>query len=206
MTSATFVLSPISAEEADHLRDRGGPVYVADEHPGFPCRQCLQDAAIGDELVLVSHDPFESESEYRSASPIFLHRTRCGSPGSITELPTQLTARQLSVRAFRFSGDDDRRSCHRRRSTCSDDRSILRQRRREPTSRPQRHPGLLGGLGRTTGRVTDRWQNLDVTESHDGSHLLAVGALIERQVGYSRAITDGRWCSWPARPASTTPR
>ena len=100
MTSTTFVLSPISAEKADHLRDRGGPVYVADEHPGFPCRQCLQDAAIGDELVLVSHDPFESESEYRSASPIFLHRTRCGSPGSITELPTQLTARQLSVRAF----------------------------------------------------------------------------------------------------------
>jgi hypothetical protein len=98
-TNTTYRIVPISAADADTLRERGGPVFVADEHPGYPCRQCLLDAEIGDELILVSHDPFAADSPYRSASPIFLHRNLCGS--TIPDgLPTQLTGRQLSVRAF----------------------------------------------------------------------------------------------------------
>ncbi len=76
------------------------PIYQADEKPGYPCRQCLQDAEIGDELLLVSYDPFNVETPYRSASPIFLHRERCEPPSDLTVLPAQLTIRQLSVRAF----------------------------------------------------------------------------------------------------------
>lgn len=100
MSSHTFALRPISAVDADALRLRGGPAYVADEFPGYPCRQCLKDAAIGEELVLVSHDPFEIESEYRSASPIFLHRESCLPDTATSGLPEQLTRRQLSVRSF----------------------------------------------------------------------------------------------------------
>ena len=100
MDTSTFLLQPIPAAAADSLRARGGPVYVADEHPGYPCRQCLRDAAIGDELILVSHDPFEQDSPYRSASPIFLHRDPCEPPRNGSALPTQLTRRQLSVRSF----------------------------------------------------------------------------------------------------------
>lgn len=100
MNKQTFVLRPIPSDVADALRRRGGPVYVADEHPGYPCRQCLQDAAVGDELILVSYDPFVTDSEYRSASPIFLHRTTCQLPADARELPEQLTGRQLSVRSF----------------------------------------------------------------------------------------------------------
>jgi hypothetical protein len=100
MSNPTFVLRPISPTDADALRRRGGPVFIADEHPGYPCRQCLRDAAVGDELILVSHDPFGTESPYRSASPIFLHRASC--PPYVVEpvLPDQLTRRQLSVRSF----------------------------------------------------------------------------------------------------------
>lgn len=50
-------------------------------------------------MLLVSHDPFEVTSPYRSASPIFIHRTPCV-PDELTMLPTQLTSRQLSLRAF----------------------------------------------------------------------------------------------------------
>jgi hypothetical protein len=84
---------------ADSLRARGGVPYVADSIPGYPCRQCLRDAQIGEELLLVSYDPFETDSPYRSASPIFIHRQPCGSPDT-SELPVQLTGRRLSVRAF----------------------------------------------------------------------------------------------------------
>jgi hypothetical protein len=100
MNNGTFVLRPISPSEADALRRRGGPVYVADESPGYPCRQCLEDAAVGDELILVSHDPFTANSPYRSASPIFLHRAPCQPYVSDDVLPEQLTRRQLSVRCF----------------------------------------------------------------------------------------------------------
>lgn len=100
MSSQTFALRPISASDADALRLQGGHSYVADEYPGYPCRQCLNDAAVGDELILVSHDPFETDSEYRSASPIFLHRVSCQPRTSCSGLPEQLTRRQLSVRSF----------------------------------------------------------------------------------------------------------
>jgi hypothetical protein len=101
--STTFELCPIDPDEADRLRlerAHASSVYVADEHPGYPCRQCLRDADLGDELLLVSYDPFTIDSPYRSASPIFLHRAPCRPPVDRHTLPRQLTDRLLSVRAF----------------------------------------------------------------------------------------------------------
>ena len=101
-TTTRFQLRPIDPVEADRLRAAwvDSRVYVADEKPSFPCRQCLRDAEIGEELLLVSHDPFDVDSPYRSASPIFLHRQPCSPPADLGVLPEQLTLRQLSVRAF----------------------------------------------------------------------------------------------------------
>ena len=101
-TVTRFRLRPIDPADADRLRAAwaDSPVYVADAKPSFPCRQCLRDAEIGEELLLVSYDPFDVDSPYRSASPIFLHRAPCAPPVDLGVLPVQLTARQLSVRAF----------------------------------------------------------------------------------------------------------
>ncbi|MEM9515266.1 MAG: DUF1203 domain-containing protein [Actinomycetota bacterium] len=90
---------PITRQRATELRRAGGVPYVADAAPGYPCRQCLRDAEIGDELILVSHDPFTGDSPYRSASPIFLHRDDCGEP-DLTDVPQQLAVRSLSLHAF----------------------------------------------------------------------------------------------------------
>lgn len=100
MSQHAFTLNPIDPHIADVLRAASGPTYVADTHPGYPCRQCLQDAQVGEVLVLVSHDPFEHDSPYRSAGPIFLHRDRCAPHAGGATVPVQLTSRQLSVRAF----------------------------------------------------------------------------------------------------------
>ena len=101
-TTTRFRHRPIDPIEADRFRAAwaDAPVYVADEKLSFPCRQCLRDAEIGEELLLVSYDPFTVDSPYRSASPIFLHREPCSSPADLGVLPEQLTVRQLSVRAF----------------------------------------------------------------------------------------------------------
>ena len=100
MDSQAFEIVPIPATTADELRRTGGEVYVANAVPGYPCRQCLRDAEVGEELILVSHDPFELSSPYRSASPIFIHRTTCESAEPSATIPLQLARRQLSVRSF----------------------------------------------------------------------------------------------------------
>ncbi|GJM37520.1 MAG: hypothetical protein DHS20C19_08870 [Acidimicrobiales bacterium] len=100
MSTNTFLLEPISAADAEHHRVRGGTVHIADSHPGYPCRRCLEDAPVGEELILVSHDPFDHATPYRSASPIFLHRASCDPPEDLATFPVQLTRRRLSVRAF----------------------------------------------------------------------------------------------------------
>ncbi len=74
--------------------------YVADELPGYPCRQCLRDAELGEELLLISHDPFHGSSPYRQRGPIFLHRLDCSSNRDESSIPEQLRRRQLSVRVF----------------------------------------------------------------------------------------------------------
>jgi hypothetical protein len=83
-----------------YRRDSTAIVYVADGFPGYPCRQCLRDAEEGEELILVSFDPFALASPYRQAGPIFLHRTDCATNRDDSVVPEQLQRRQLSVRAF----------------------------------------------------------------------------------------------------------
>ena len=99
MTTKTFLVAGIDPAAADRLRAAGGVPYVADSKPGYPCRQCLRDAEIGDEMLLVSYDPFTASSPYRCASPIFIHSAPCTSD-DWQDLPVQLTSRTLSVRGF----------------------------------------------------------------------------------------------------------
>jgi Protein of unknown function (DUF1203) len=96
-----FSIQPLNGHVADAYRARyTGDISVADEDPGYPCRQCLRDAEVDEELILVSHDPFSLDTPYRSASPIFLHRRSCAPNVDRSEIPAQLERRQLSVRAF----------------------------------------------------------------------------------------------------------
>ncbi|KAI3335646.1 hypothetical protein F4824DRAFT_153126 [Ustulina deusta] len=69
-----------------------------------PCRRCLQDSQVGDELLLVSYDPFLGKSPYQCASPIFVHSNPACEPAAVQpsggSVPEQLRKRLLSVRAY----------------------------------------------------------------------------------------------------------
>lgn len=98
-----FNITAMDASTADRLRAAALVVRIADESPGYPCRQCLRDADVGEELVLVSYDPFEGfgeHSPYRSASPVFLHRDDCSTRLDTAAVPEQLARRRLSLRTF----------------------------------------------------------------------------------------------------------
>ncbi|KAI1118237.1 hypothetical protein F5Y14DRAFT_447115 [Nemania sp. NC0429] len=94
---------PMPAPNVDD--DRSSPLVVV-QTPGtpVPCRRCQLDSKVGDEMLLVSYDPFLGDSPYRSASPIYLHNNppcklaAFGASGGV--LPEQQRARLLSVRAY----------------------------------------------------------------------------------------------------------
>lgn len=72
---------------------------IAGEGDTYPCRRCLMDAEAGDEVYLLSYDPFLGDSPYRCASPIFVHKKQC-TPYQGAEVPEQQRKRLLSVRAY----------------------------------------------------------------------------------------------------------
>jgi hypothetical protein len=96
---ASFAVMPLDPGTADSLRAGGARLTRADG-PGFPCRQCLQEAETGEDLLLLSYQPMATTTPYASASPIFLHASTCTAHDPSEGTPTLLRERLLSVRAF----------------------------------------------------------------------------------------------------------
>ncbi len=71
----------------------------SDQPIGFPCRVSLEDAPVGEEVLLLPFTHQDSRSPYRASGPIFVRR---GKPAARieNELPSYLTLRPLSVRAY----------------------------------------------------------------------------------------------------------
>lgn len=84
--------------------DDEGLVVVQTPSIPVPCRRCQLDSKVGDEMLLISYDPFLGDSPYRSASPIYVHsKPSCklaafGASGGF--LPEQQRSRLLSLRAY----------------------------------------------------------------------------------------------------------
>lgn len=66
-----------------------------------PCRCCLRNAEIGDDLLLAPYNPFTIESPYAGEGPVFVHAGGCSAheplPGAVCE---QVLGRLLSVRTY----------------------------------------------------------------------------------------------------------
>jgi hypothetical protein len=84
-----------------------GPVdrVVADAPTGFPCRRCLRDAAVGDELLLLGYDPFRVDSPYAGRGPVYVHAGGCPPHDDDGDLPPAVAGRKLlSVRGYDAAG------------------------------------------------------------------------------------------------------
>jgi hypothetical protein len=76
----------------------------ADKAPGFPCRITLEDAAPGEDLLLVNYEHLPVATPYRSAHAIFV-RDGAETPARFENtVPEQFAVRLLSVRAFDAAG------------------------------------------------------------------------------------------------------
>jgi len=97
----TAIAERIRDERSDgHGNTNLRPIHV-DEQPGYICRHCLEDPAVGETVYLVSYSPFDRAVPYRTVGPIFVHTTHCVRYERSGELPKSLRHRLLSLRAYR---------------------------------------------------------------------------------------------------------
>jgi hypothetical protein len=103
-----FQLSGIPHEPFEHLfqfseeqlRTLGAVRRVATEEPGFPCRVSLQDARVGEELLLLPYLHQPATSPYRASGPIFVRRHARQRVLAAGEVPPYVSRRVISLRAY----------------------------------------------------------------------------------------------------------
>jgi hypothetical protein len=82
------------------LAERGMRRMRSDKPVGFPCRISLEDTPVGEEVMLLPFVHQDSRSPYRASGPIFVRRGQQAAARIANALPTYLTLRPLSVRAY----------------------------------------------------------------------------------------------------------
>lgn len=82
------------------LQERGIDRHIANTAPGFPCRVSLTDAAVGEELLLLSFQHLAEPSPYQGIGPIFVRRGAAQRAQFVDIVPVTLATRLLSVRAY----------------------------------------------------------------------------------------------------------
>jgi hypothetical protein len=96
--------APLRGLSDEELLERGLRRMIVDEKPGFPCRVTLEDAEVGEHVLLLPFEHQPARSPYRASGPIFVRedaQTTCDYVGAP---PRSLLSRMLSVRAYAQDG------------------------------------------------------------------------------------------------------
>jgi Protein of unknown function (DUF1203) len=88
----------------EELKKIGAIEMIVDAFPGFPCRVSLQDAAIGEEVILLPFQHHKTYSPYQGVGPIFIRKNASEAALDINEIPTMLLHRLLSLRWYNQEG------------------------------------------------------------------------------------------------------
>lgn len=91
--------APLFSLSDAELAARGVERVVVEEKPGAPCRISLDDAEIGESVLLLSYEHQSAATPYRQQGPIFVRQihARCEVAG---EVPPAMARRLLSLRGF----------------------------------------------------------------------------------------------------------
>lgn len=81
------------------LKTRGIVRVRVDEKPGAPCRVSLDDAEIGEAVLLLGYDHQPADTPYQQQGPIFVRQTSARFVGEGL-VPPALARRPLSLRGF----------------------------------------------------------------------------------------------------------
>lgn len=96
--SQLFHLSNVELEKSGIKR------IIVDSNPGFPCRVSLEDANIGEEVILLPYKHHQTNSPYQSGGPIYVRKNSTTANLRVNEIPKMLFHRLLSLRGYDVDG------------------------------------------------------------------------------------------------------
>ena len=73
---------------------------IVDDFPGFPCRVSLEDAEIGEEVILLNYEHHNVNSPYKSSGPVFVRKKAQTATPGVNEIPVMFNHRLLSLRGY----------------------------------------------------------------------------------------------------------
>jgi hypothetical protein len=91
-------------KDDEKLAESGVRRVVADAVPGFPCRVSLQDAEVGESVLLMNYEHQPADTPYRSSHAIYVRESASQAMLAENAVPESLRIRMLSVRAFDTDG------------------------------------------------------------------------------------------------------
>ena len=107
-----FQISALSVDQFSHLfgqneealAKQGVQLVVANGKPGFPCRVSLQDAEVGEKVLLMNFEHQPAATPYRSSHAIYVREWAKQATPDRNNVPEMFRHRLLSVRAFDAAG------------------------------------------------------------------------------------------------------
>ena len=91
---------PLFALSDAELAERGMTRMVVNEKPGFPCRVTLEDAELGEHVILLPFEHQPAHSPYRSSGAIFVREQAAKTFDAVDVVPPVLRGRMLSLRGY----------------------------------------------------------------------------------------------------------
>lgn len=106
-----FQVSSLDALEFNHFFDLSEKELssinaikmIAKTNPGYPCRVSLEDAQIGEEVLLLNYEHHKVNSPYKASGPVFIRRNVKTANLKTNQIPEMLKHRLLSLRAYNSS-------------------------------------------------------------------------------------------------------
>jgi hypothetical protein len=96
----------VSVFDQKQAHFNGAPIeeHIVTENPGFPCRVTLDDAQLGEIVVLLSYLHHSATTPYAQSGPIFVTKHLTAPARYIDSIPPALLRRKLSLRGYDHTG------------------------------------------------------------------------------------------------------
>lgn len=94
------IFRPLFSLNDDELERRNIVRKTVDAHPGFPCRISLEDAKIGDTVLLLNYETHSVDTPYRSSYAIYVNETAKQGRQKKNTLPGVFKNRPIALRVF----------------------------------------------------------------------------------------------------------
>jgi hypothetical protein len=96
--------APLFSLSESELEQKHARRLIVDAKPGFPCRVSLEDAELGERVILLPFVHQPAASPYQASGPIFVREMAKEAAMAPGEIPEVVGSRLLSVRAYDDEG------------------------------------------------------------------------------------------------------